>query len=527
MPSGERETRNALTHATTLDGRQALTNSLPSVRAGEGWIARQGRNYFLHDTSAGVALVRLVVTLPYLFTSAAARRAGVAGLITHICSAAVLVLESCRTKNFDKPATVTERLARSPPTMANRVQSPTGWESSRTVPLVDGFSRGSPVSPSPSSRRRSIFTSITLFGSQDLAVKSRPNLFTHSIDPLKNDLYRKAGKYNAFVVAYRGAGWSQLRLISGETRAGSPWQAHVGAVRLRRGGARRTTVVAGNGRRQEGAAGAGEEGPGQPQPAGAPECKGEGETGDPRENPPTSSIVRHHSHLRESGVTRQGIEPGSPWREASSLTAQTPRPLCTQCSNKEDGAPPPGILASVKVPGYLELFSAFETEKRKIDKGDSATSINAGMKGRGKRESPEKTRRPAAMSCTIPRATPPGIEPGSPRWEASSLTTTPPWCLLDSTALCAHLSMSTVHWSAVTVEGDDWASVFQGGIKHRVDQRLMLYINKHVLNSNLFPEMKPRILQVSIYGIEQQVRWLVSPDLLPRLSKQRNVCPDR
>ncbi|KAJ8877830.1 hypothetical protein PR048_022288 [Dryococelus australis] len=70
--------------------------------------------------------------------------------------------------------TVAERLASSPPTKANR------WESCRTMPLVGGFSRGSPVSPAPSFRRRSIFTSITLIGSQDLAIKSRPNLFTHS-----------------------------------------------------------------------------------------------------------------------------------------------------------------------------------------------------------------------------------------------------------------------------------------------------------------------------------------------------------
>ncbi|KAJ8874126.1 hypothetical protein PR048_024968 [Dryococelus australis] len=41
-----------------------------------------------------------------------------------------------------------------------------------------GFSRGSPVSPAPSSRRRSIFTSIILIGSEDLDVKSRPDLFT-------------------------------------------------------------------------------------------------------------------------------------------------------------------------------------------------------------------------------------------------------------------------------------------------------------------------------------------------------------
>ncbi|KAJ8898114.1 hypothetical protein PR048_003474 [Dryococelus australis] len=35
----------------------------------------------------------------------------------------------------------------------------------------------------------------------------------------------------------------------------------------------------------------------------------EGETGDPRENPPTSGIVRHDSHMRKSGVTRLGFKP--------------------------------------------------------------------------------------------------------------------------------------------------------------------------------------------------------------------------
>ncbi|KAJ8878663.1 hypothetical protein PR048_019246 [Dryococelus australis] len=70
---------------------------------------------------------------------------------------------------------LTQRLAHSPPTKANRVQFPTGspdfrkWESCRMMPLVGGFSRGYPISPTPSFRRRSIFTSITLIGSQDLA----------------------------------------------------------------------------------------------------------------------------------------------------------------------------------------------------------------------------------------------------------------------------------------------------------------------------------------------------------------------
>ncbi|KAJ8867473.1 hypothetical protein PR048_031275 [Dryococelus australis] len=39
---------------------------------------------------------------------------------------------------------------------------------------------------------------------------------------------------------------------------------------------------------------------------------------------PTSGIVRHDYHLRKSGVNRPGIEPGSPWWEASGLTAQPP-----------------------------------------------------------------------------------------------------------------------------------------------------------------------------------------------------------
>ncbi|KAJ8883944.1 hypothetical protein PR048_015800 [Dryococelus australis] len=92
-----------------------------------------------------------------------------------------------RLETISEPtATVAERLARSPPTKANWVQSPSEspdfrkWESCRMMPLVGEFSQGSPVFPAPSFRCRSIFTSITLIGSQDLAVKSHPNLFTHS-----------------------------------------------------------------------------------------------------------------------------------------------------------------------------------------------------------------------------------------------------------------------------------------------------------------------------------------------------------
>ncbi|KAJ8867364.1 hypothetical protein PR048_031165 [Dryococelus australis] len=83
-------------------------------------------------------------------------------------------------------ASAAERSARSPSTKANRIQSPAGspdfrkWGSCQTMPLVGGFSRGSPVSLAPSFQRRSIVTSIPLVCSQYLAVKSRPNLFTQS-----------------------------------------------------------------------------------------------------------------------------------------------------------------------------------------------------------------------------------------------------------------------------------------------------------------------------------------------------------
>ncbi|KAJ8867550.1 hypothetical protein PR048_031352 [Dryococelus australis] len=56
------------------------------------------------------------------------------------------------------------------------------WESCRTMSLSCGFSRGSPVSPDPPLRRRFILTSITLIGSQDLAVNNRQKVYslTHS-----------------------------------------------------------------------------------------------------------------------------------------------------------------------------------------------------------------------------------------------------------------------------------------------------------------------------------------------------------
>ncbi|KAJ8889447.1 hypothetical protein PR048_008946 [Dryococelus australis] len=71
------------------------------------------------------------------------------------------------------------------------------WESCRTMPLVGKFSRGSPVSSTLSFQHYSILTSITLIGSQDLDIKSRPYLFTQTIiekgSPLQCMLWQVLG----------------------------------------------------------------------------------------------------------------------------------------------------------------------------------------------------------------------------------------------------------------------------------------------------------------------------------------------
>ncbi|KAJ8870263.1 hypothetical protein PR048_029284 [Dryococelus australis] len=82
--------------------------------------------------------------------------------------------------------------------MAN-LQGNKSGESCRMMPLVGGFSRGSPVSPALPFRRYSILTSITLIGSHDLDVKSRPNLFTYYALPCIKLNITKANGIGAIV----------------------------------------------------------------------------------------------------------------------------------------------------------------------------------------------------------------------------------------------------------------------------------------------------------------------------------------
>ncbi|KAJ8869261.1 hypothetical protein PR048_030833 [Dryococelus australis] len=77
-----------------------------------------------------------------------------------------------------------------------------------------------------------------------------------------------------------------------------------------------------------------------------------------------------------------------------------------------------------------EIWAVVNSEVLRVNEGDWSTE-RCRNDGAGKREVPEKTRRPTASSFTIPTCenpvTRPGIEPGSPWWEASVLTAQPPW----------------------------------------------------------------------------------------------------
>ncbi|KAJ8883595.1 hypothetical protein PR048_015439 [Dryococelus australis] len=111
-------------------------------------------------------------------------------------------------------------LACSPPTKAIWVQYPAGslliflmWELCRTMPLVSGFSRGSLVSPLTSFRRCSILTSSTPIGSEDLDVKSYPNLIFHSTCPWNDAGFNIQGESSDLRQTARGSPLQNISLI--------------------------------------------------------------------------------------------------------------------------------------------------------------------------------------------------------------------------------------------------------------------------------------------------------------------------
>ncbi|KAJ8891477.1 hypothetical protein PR048_004005 [Dryococelus australis] len=173
--------------------------------------------------------------------------------------------------------------------------------------------------------------------------------------------------------------------------------------------------------------------------------------GDPRENPPTSGILRHETRLRQYGENRPGIEPGLTWWEAS---RSAPRGGPRACSPKL----PPFVLSSAIHTSTTSLLvnlhaiicdGAMEMSHRRATTLDTASLLvprprnhrlhprlfpqprswrwfanirilrvyesearrvwsSAGTQGRRKWEIPEKTRPPAASTATCEN---PGSDP--------------------------------------------------------------------------------------------------------------------
>ncbi|KAJ8884872.1 hypothetical protein PR048_011068 [Dryococelus australis] len=77
------------------------------------------------------------------------------------------------------------------------------WESFRTMPLIGGFYRGSPASPALYFRHCSVPTSVTLIGSQDTAVKSRPNLLKFSVLVKSGSQFHPRSSVGWWVASFR------------------------------------------------------------------------------------------------------------------------------------------------------------------------------------------------------------------------------------------------------------------------------------------------------------------------------------
>ncbi|KAJ8867287.1 hypothetical protein PR048_031086 [Dryococelus australis] len=228
------------------------------------------------------------------------------------------------------------------------------WESCRMMPLVGGFSRGSPVSPAPSFRCRSIFTSITRIGSQDLD-------FTSTLSSVLVNLYHPQ--------RVKDVEWSFFgRFLA--TRSREP-------MKVKRG-----------------------------EREAAPECSGRGKREIPEENPLTGGMVRQYSHLRKTGMREGGREfdchvgivpDAATGRRVFSVYSRSSR-ICI-----------PTLLHAHLITPSIALIS----------------SIGAGNESVEETEDPREN--PPTNGIVRHDSHMPGIELGSPWWEASVLIAQPLW----------------------------------------------------------------------------------------------------
>ncbi|KAJ8893433.1 hypothetical protein PR048_006031 [Dryococelus australis] len=304
--------------------------------------------------------------------------------------------------NFTGTAVV-ERLDYLPPSRANRVQSPAG--SLPRVGIVPDDAAGrlvfSAISRLPrpfNSGAAPYLPRFTLIGCQDLAVRSRTNLFTHSIHftpPMKiftttsiafmvGDIARKC------ICQYRCTDENR-----NDTEPMSVKQGEYGAALECKGGLSGRSLRKPADQRHR--------------PARFPRAK-----------------IRERPHRKPSLVRLGGRRNNMTVHVVSACRGA--RGQLNKCSFQ------PKVTKNAK----------FCTEYYVEFRGDNGAPPEC--KRRGKREIPEKTRQPTASSYTIPtcknpRVTRPGIEPCAPWWEAISLTALPLWPQQDQ--ICSEAAKRT------------------------------------------------------------------------------------
>ncbi|KAJ8890122.1 hypothetical protein PR048_009629 [Dryococelus australis] len=195
---------------------------------------------------------------------------------------------------------------------------------------------------------------------------------------------------------------------------------------------------------------------------------GRGRAGDLRVNPPTVASSEAIPTCESSGAAPLGIEPDSPWWEASDLATTRPRPLVNAKNSRGDYGVTSCVeefnstMASWRVEtvgrllGRVSISTILSRESTlspnlarallpalscsrsvELRQPPSFSQIDYGAAPECKgREETGNTREDPPTNGIVrydsftrenPRTTPPRIEPGSPWWKASDLSTTPPW----------------------------------------------------------------------------------------------------
>ncbi|KAJ8885902.1 hypothetical protein PR048_012108 [Dryococelus australis] len=322
-----------------------------------------------------------------------------------------------------REATVAERITSSPPTKANRVQSPAGspdlrkWESCQTMPLVGVFSpthlhSGAPSYSlqSPSSALKPSLLRATQISSLLDQIDFK-RVYTEVTFSIGLEFIRHALDDSAPIAGLQG-NKKRIPYCQMWGNTGVTANVQTSEVRLYEGRFGRLLTS------------------GSRDPLRVIEVSMEQvwnekaqETGDPRENPPANVTVRHDSRLRKSGVTRPGIGTRIALEGVQPRAVQSEKAWCHTYAAANGETMPARARLYGRMYKYADIYGTSvvccHSGWRKLDtvfrvvsntewtivewSGEISVALNinvlrandgetssAGMQGRGKREIPEK-----------------------------------------------------------------------------------------------------------------------------------------